>query len=251
MKAIILAAGYATRLYPLTENCPKALLKIGSITILDFIVSQIETVSEINEIIIVTNNKFYTVFEEWKQCADSCIKITVINDMTTGNESRLGAIGDLDFAVSSLGINDDILVMASDNVFTFNLSDFYNYYEQKKNCCLIAKKIEDACDLKRMANIVLEGDRISHMVEKPQIPISNIAAFAVYIYTKETLPYIKKYLKEGNSKDAPGNFPAWLCQREPVYAWITEEECYDIGTVEAYNDIQKYADKLLGKEENK
>lgn len=244
MKALILAAGYATRLYPLTKDKPKALLKIGDLTILDFVVSQITKIPVIDEIVLISNKIFYDQFLNWKDSSNHDIKITVLNDNTVSNDDKLGAVGDLNFAIKTLNIDDDILVMASDNVFTFKLEDFYEFYKNNKKDCVIGKKIENKEDLKRMANITLDGHKIVDMVEKPPVPTSEYAAFASYIYNKETLPLINTYLEEGNNSDAPGNFPSWLYKKQDVYAYIIEEECYDIGTVDAYNEIQKIADKF-------
>lgn len=238
MKAIILAAGYATRLYPLTINKPKALLTIGKQTILDFVVNEIKTISEIDEILIVTNDRFYDQFCEWNNQAKSDVKITVINDNTTDDTNKLGAIGDVQFVIENACVNDDILIMASDNIFTFDLIDFYNEFKTKNKDMILVSKIENHEDLKRMANVVMdENSRVIKMVEKPQVPISDTAAFASYFYTKDTVPMIKQYIDEGNNPDAPGFFPSWLCERKDVYAYSFVGECYDIGTPQAYKEI--------------
>ena len=240
MKAIILAAGYATRLYPLTINKPKALLTIGKQTILDFVVNEIKTISEIDEILIVTNDRFYDQFCEWNNQAKSDVKITVINDNTTDDTNKLGAIGDVQFVIENACVNDDILIMASDNIFTFDLIDFYNEFKTKNKDMILVSKIENHEDLKRMANVVMdENSRVIKMVEKPAIPISDTAAFASYFYTKDTVPMIKQYIDEGNNPDAPGFFPSWLCERKDVYAYSFAGECYDIGTPQAYKEIGK------------
>ncbi len=238
MKAIILAAGYATRLYPLTLNKPKALLTIGKQTILDFVVNEIKTIPDVSEIIIVTNDKFYGQFCDWNNLAASDVKITVLNDNTSDDTNKLGAVGDIQFVIDKMNVDDDILVMASDNIFTFKLIDFYNEFKNKNKDMILVSQIENKEDLKRMANVVLdEGERVINMVEKPAEPISDIAAFASYFYTKETVPMIKEYLKQGNNPDAPGFFPSWLYKQKDVYAYKFEGECYDIGTPEAYKEI--------------
>ena len=240
MKAIILAAGYATRLYPLTMNKPKALLPIGNKPILNYITEQIETIDAIDEIIIVSNLKFYDNFVKWKESYKTNIKITVLNDNTTDDTNKLGAVGDMNFAIDTLGICDDILVMAGDNIFTFLLKDFYNAYTAQNKDCILVKKIDSESDLKRMANVVTdENSIVTDMVEKPPVPISNLAAFASYIYKKDTLPLIKKYLAEGNNPDAPGFFPSWLHKVSPVYAYAFEGECYDVGTHESLKEVSE------------
>ncbi len=240
MKAIVLAAGYATRLYPLTLNKPKALLTIGKETILDFVVNEIITIPAIDEIYIVTNDKFYDQFCQWNKMAEKTVKITVLNDNTTDDATKLGAIGDIQFVIDKMNVSDDILVMASDNIFTFRLMDFYKSFESKGNDMILVSEIENHEDLKRMANVVLDSEgKVLDMVEKPAEPISNIAAFASYLYTKETVPMIKEYLQQGNNPDAPGFFPSWLYKQKDLYAYKFEGECYDIGTPQAYEEVGK------------
>jgi len=239
MKAIILAAGYATRLYPLTENMPKALLKVGSKSILDHIMENVMQIEAVDEIHIVSNKKFYQNFLAWKNESNYSITITVHNDGTTGNENRLGALGDLKFALDQADINDDIIVLAGDNLMDFSLRDFYDFYKKVGSCALCATEVRSQ-EASRFGIIqVDESGRIIDFEEKPKKPKSNIAAFAVYIYKKETLKLLDEYLKGGNNPDAPGNFPAWLHKREPVYAYLFKGTCYDIGTHEAYREVQE------------
>ncbi|MBQ4527957.1 MAG: nucleotidyltransferase family protein [Clostridia bacterium] len=240
MKAIILAAGYATRLYPLTLNRPKALLTIGNKPIIDYIADQIETIEAINELIIISNDKFFSDFCEWKSSRKNNVQITILNDGTTDDSNKLGAIGDIEFAIETLDIDDEILIIAGDNIFTFMLKDFYNEYKTKNADMILVKEINNINELRRMANVSLnENHKVINMEEKPQMPKSNIAAFASYIYKKETIPLIKKYLDEGNNPDAPGFFPSWLYKRKDVYAYAFSGECYDIGTPESYNEVNR------------
>lgn len=238
MKAIVLAAGYATRLYPLTLNKPKALLTIGKETILDFVINEITTIPEIDEIFIITNDKFYDQFCEWNKITKKTVKITVLNDNTKDDATKLGAIGDIQFVIEKMSVSDDILVMASDNIFTFKLVDFYNVFKKKSKDMILVSEIENREDLKRMANVVLDAEgKVLDMVEKPAEPISNIAAFASYLYTKDTVPMFKKYLDDGNNPDAPGFFPSWLYKQKDLYAYVFSGECYDIGTPQAYEEV--------------
>lgn len=240
MKAIVLVAGYASRLYPLTLNTPKALLTLNNVTLLDFLMGKVEEIDVIDEVILVSNDKFYHNFIEWKGTYTGSKKITILNDGTTSNETRLGAIGDIQFAIDKLNIDDEIMVLVSDNYFTFSLKDFYNFYREKQSDCIIVTEFEDLEYLgKNFACVKLgEDNRIVGMVEKPGgIPDTNIGAYASYIYKKDTVKMIKQYLDEGNNKDAPGNFPSWLHTRKPVYAYSFEGECYDIGTIEVYNKL--------------
>lgn len=240
MKAIILAAGYATRLYPLTKNRPKALLPINNKPIIDYIVDEINTVDSINEIIVISNDRFYTSFLDWSKETKSDITVTVLNDGTDSNENRLGAIGDIQFAIDEKNIDEEIVVIAGDNFFTYKLLDYYNFYREKDGDCICAKRIDDKELLKRVAiGEIDENNKVIGLEEKPEKPKSNLSVYASYFYKKDTLPLIKKYLDEGNNPDAPGHFPVWLHTRKDVYLYEIDGDCYDIGTHESYKEIQE------------
>lgn len=246
MKAVVLVAGYASRLYPLTLNTPKALLTLNNVSLLDYLVEKVEQVEAIDELILVSNHKFFGSFVDWKNSYRGKLKVTVIDDGTTTNETRLGAIGDFDFAIKKLNIDDEVMLLVSDNYFTFSLKDFYNFYLEKKSDCILVTEFEDLEYLgKNFACVKLDKNRqITNMVEKPGgIPDTNIGAYASYIYTKESVRMIKEYIESGNNKDAPGNFPSWLYTRKPVFAYSFEGECYDIGTFEVYNKLNEKLSK--------
>lgn len=246
MKALILAAGYATRLYPLTKDKPKALLPIAGKCILDYIVDEIETIQAIDQIIITSNSRFYSNFVEWRDSRKSKLDITVLDDGTTDDSNKLGAIGDINYAIDALNIDDDILIMAGDNIFTFKLNDYFNEYKKLNKDMILVKELDNIEDLKRMANVLLdESGKVVGMIEKPENPQSNIAAFASYIYKKDTIPMIKKYLEEGNNPDAPGFFPSWLHKQKDVYAFKFDGECYDIGTPKSYEEVNRIFEKLI------
>lgn len=244
MKAIVLSAGYATRLYPLTLNTPKGLLPIGKKSILDFITDEIQKVNEIDELFIISNHKFYDNFSDWAKTRETRLKITVFDDNTTDDSNKLGAIGDIWYTIEKGNINDDILVVAGDNFFTFDLRDYVEFYNKVKHDTILVSEMESLSDLQRMANATLSDEgKVLFMEEKPQNPKTNIAVFASYIYTKETVPLIKKYLDEGNNPDAPGFFPSWLYTKKDVYAYKFQGECYDIGTPQSYKEVcEKFAD---------
>ncbi|MCL2611449.1 MAG: nucleotidyltransferase family protein [Defluviitaleaceae bacterium] len=241
MKAIILAAGYATRLYPLTVDKPKALLPIAKKPIIDYIVDELNTLECVSEIIVVSNNKFFSDFLAWAD-QENPKKITVLNDKTESEETRLGAIGDIQFVITEKNINEDIIIIAGDNFFTYTLNDYYDFYKEKNADCVCTKEISDIEALKSFAVALTdENDKLINLEEKPENPKSNLAAFATYIYKKETLPLFKTYLEEGNKSDAPGYFLEWLYKRKDVYAWKMNGDCYDIGTPLAYKEIcEKY-----------
>ncbi len=245
MKAIILAAGYATRLYPLTLDKPKALLPIAGKPIIDYITDQIETIEEIDSLVVISNDKFYPHFTRWSRDRQTRLELTVVNDNTTDDSNKLGAIGDIAYAVDELKINDDILVMAGDNIFTFELKDFYKAYKNTGTDMILVKELDSIDDLRRMANVETDArGKVTAMAEKPREPKTNLAAFASYIYKKETVPLIREYLDAGNNPDAPGFFPSWLFKVKPVHAYKFEGECYDIGTPQSYKEVNEIFEKM-------
>ena len=188
MQCVLLAAGYATRLYPLTENMPKALLRLGKKTILDMVVEKIDEVEDIENIYIVTNEKFSDHFLNWSKSYKGSKQIKIINDRTTSNDNRLGAIGDLKYVIGLENISDEILVMASDNIFDFSLNDFVDMYREKKCDMICAHKIENHDELPSMG--VVELDSVGKVIgfeEKPQNPKSDLGVPPFYLYRKDTL----------------------------------------------------------------
>lgn len=245
MKALILAAGYATRLYPLTLDRPKALLPIAGKAIIDYIVNQIETIDSIDELVVISNHKFFPHFSKWSEERQSRLSIKILNDNTTDDSNKLGAIGDIQFAIDTLGIDDDLLIMAGDNIFTFELNNYYNAFLSKKSDMILVKEMDNPNDLRRMANVETDSEgRVIGMEEKPENPKTNLAAFASYIYKKDTVPLIKQYLDEGNNPDAPGFFPSWLYKIKSLYAYKFTGECYDIGTHESYKEVNEIFEAL-------
>ncbi len=236
MKAIVLAAGYAMRLYPLTKDLPKALLEIGGRHMLDYLMDEIASVPEIDEVILVTNSRFYKQFCDWAAGRKTPgLSVCVLDDGTDTNENRLGAIGDMQFVLDQTGLDDDVLVAAADNLFTFRLNDFVESFRESGKDTLLAQAMGDTEELKRFAIATLdESGRVVGLVEKPQNPPTDIAVYALYLYRRDTLPLVRQYIDEGNNRDAPGHFPEWLYQRREVRAYLFEGECVDIGTPEAY-----------------
>ena len=244
MKAIVLVAGYAMRLYPLTENTPKALLTLDNTTLLDFLMEKVKDVDAIDEVILVSNAKFYNQFVDWSDNYKGNLKITVLNDGTSTNETRLGAIGDTQFAIDQCNIDDEIMLLVSDNYFTFSLKSFYDFYkEHNSDCILVGQFPEEKLEYlgKNFGCVTVDSNnQVTYMVEKPGgIPNTNLGAYASYIYTRDTVKLIKQYLDEGNNKDAPGHFPSWLYSKKPLFAYPFEGECYDIGTPEVYNELNE------------
>ena len=232
MKALILAAGYGTRLYPLTLNKPKALLEVGDKTILGHILDSVFGIEGCDIAYIVSNKKFYNNFCNWVDSQNYKRKIEVLNDGTASNEDRLGAIGDISFALETTGLFDDLLVLGGDNLFEFKLKDFADFALSKRPNASLAlydvKNLEKA-SLYGIAVLKQETSEIIDFEEKPEKPKSTLAATAVYFYPKEKLNLIKEYMKGNLTKDAPGNFVKWLKGREPVYGYVFKENWYDIG----------------------
>lgn len=240
MDCILLAAGYATRLYPLTENMPKALLKLGNKTILDMIVDKIEEVEDVNNIYIVTNHKFYQNFTAWADKYRGNKKVSVLNDFTTNNDNRLGAIGDIQYVIEKKNIVDEILVMASDNIFDFSLNEFVELYRENNADTICANKVADKEEIKSMGVAELDKDGfVCGFEEKPAEPKSDLGVSPFYLYKKDTVKMIKQYLDEGNNKDAPGNFIPWLIGHKPVFCFCTDGMRLDIGTPKAYEEAQQ------------
>jgi glucose-1-phosphate thymidylyltransferase len=241
LKAIVLAAGYATRLYPLTKDKPKALLDIGGRKMLDYLMDNISSAGCVDEVIIVTNHRFAGQFQDWaEQCLEYKMKISVVDDMTTDNDNRLGAIGDIQYAIEHTGIDDDLLVAASDNFFTFGLNEVMRDFRRHGRDTIMAKHLGDTEDCTRFAIAALDEDgRVIDLEEKPEHPKSDLAVFALYVYRRDTLPMFKQYLDEGNNPDSPGHFPEWLYKRREVRAHVFEGECVDIGTHEALSEIRR------------
>ena len=244
MKAIILAAGYATRLYPLTENLPKAMLPIGNKAMMDYLVEGMAEIKELTEVHIVTNHRFAAQFEAWSMQTNAekrypALSFKVWDDGTTSNDDRLGAVGDMQYVIERAALEDDVLVAASDNFFTFPLPLFVDEFKKQGRDMLLAGRIDDIPTLRRFAVATLAADgKVETLVEKPQDPPSNTGVYALYIYKKDTLPLVKKYLEEGNVPDSPGNFPAWLCRTgHELGAYIFDGECIDIGTFESYDEV--------------
>ncbi|QGH36211.1 NTP transferase domain-containing protein [Gracilibacillus salitolerans] len=240
MKCIILAAGYATRLYPLTKNKAKPLLEVAGKPILNHIIEKVEKVEQVDEVYIVTNEKFTPSFQDWAANYQCHKKIVVVNDRTTTNDDRLGAIADIQYVLDHHKIDEDIMVLAGDNLFDFELVDFVHFYQEVNADSITTHELDDPEEMKRTGIVEVNEDGVvTSFEEKPQEPKSNLAVPPFYLYKAETLPLFKQYLAEGNNPDAPGNFIPWLIQHKQVYAFTFEGLRYDIGTIDSYNKVQE------------
>ena len=238
MKCLILAAGYATRLYPLTKNFPKPLLEVKGKTIIDWLIDDLEEGKSIDEYIIISNHKFINHFNEWKQNSKIKDRITIIDDGTTDNDNRLGAVCDIDLAITKLKINDDLLVMAGDNLLDFSINTFVDYFKKKKATCIMRYYEEDRERLKKSAQVTIDStDLVLEMLEKPSNPTSNWCSPAFYIYAKKDVKKVREALADNCPHDAPGSFINWLYAKSKIYAMEMPGHRYDIGTLENYQKI--------------
>lgn len=238
MKCLILAAGYATRLYPLTENFPKPLLKVQGKAILDWLIEDMDVSGVIDEYVVISNHKFAHHFDAW--AAEKSQKITVVDDGTSSNETRLGAVKDIQFALDALNIRDDVLVMAGDNLLDFSLTKFIGYALEKKTSCIMRYYEPSHQKLLKSGVVTLdEKERVLEMTEKSQTPTTNWCVPAFYYYTAEDAARIAEGIASGCHTDAPGSYVAWLCSRSPIHAMEMPGSRYDIGNLESYEQVQK------------
>jgi glucose-1-phosphate thymidylyltransferase len=226
MKAIILAAGYATRLRPLTDTVPKQLLPVGGRPMVDWILDKLRE-AHVEEIHVATNHRFAADFDHWAAGKD----VIVHDDGTTSNETRLGAIGNIRFVRDRAALDDDLLVVAGDNLFDYSLADYIAWWRGKDGASAVA--VYDVGDLeliRKYSSVELDADdRIIGFVEKPESPQSTLAATATYLFAREHAALVDVYLDEGNPPDQPGNLVAWLHRRRPVYGYRFAGGWHDIG----------------------
>ncbi len=234
MKALILAAGYAKRLWPMTKNKPKPLLEVKGKPIVEHIIKHFREIPEIDEIIIVTNNKVSLAFAQWVETVDWGLPIKLVNDLTETPEDRLGAVGDMKYAINELKVHDDLLVIAGDNLFEYKLKDFYDTFRKKKSTVVACLDLKDKNEVKEKFGVVEldKSNKIIGFEEKPVEPKSTLAATACYIFTKEDLGEIDRYIEAGNAPDNAGDFIKWLSNHKPVYAFVFTEKWFDIGSFE-------------------
>jgi len=243
LKLLVLAAGYATRLYPLTLNQPKPLLPVGGKPMLEHVLDNLKSLKNLDHIYIVTNDKFACHFQRW---ADSYATthqgapITIINDQTTDESNRLGAIGDINLVLTKAQINDDIMVVAGDNLFSQSLEQFNEICSSLRAPVLAVYDVGDLDEIKKYNAIEIdETDRITFFEEKPAKPKSTLTGIALYYYPKSTLPLIRQYIDEGNNPDQPGRLVQWLYRRTPFYVWRVPGIWFDVGSKETLEEANR------------
>ncbi len=238
MKCLILAAGYATRLYPLTENFPKPLLEVQGKTILDWLIDDIDSLGAVDEFIVISNHKFAHHFDSW--AASKRQKITVLDDGTSSNETRLGAVKDIQFAIDTLKLDDEMLVIAGDNLLDFSLTEFIRYAKSKGTSCIMRFFEPSIEKLKKCGVVQIDSnDKIIDMTEKSPEPKSNWCCPPFYYYTRNDARLVENGIANGCGVDAPGSYIAWLIKQTDVHAMEMPGKRYDIGNLESYEAVQR------------
>jgi|TARA_Y100000310_G_scaffold345860_1_gene471651 glucose-1-phosphate thymidylyltransferase len=240
MDAIILAAGYATRLHPLTENTPKPLLEVAGKPIIEYIINKLEQVDIINKIYIVTNNKFEQNFIVWLRNFNAKKLIEIINDGTKNNDDRLGALGDIYYTIKEKNIDNDIMVIAGDNLFEISLKEVVNAFKNINNNVIVLHDVKDYELAKTYGVADVKDSLIVDFQEKPENPKSTLISTGIYLFPKQITPLIKKYIGEGNNPDKSGSFIEWLHKIDKVYAHITDKKWFDIGSFEQLEKANKH-----------
>ena len=242
MKTIVIAAGYATRLGELTKNFPKPLLKIGDNTILGRLLDDIDPIAAINEHIIITNHRFAPIFEKWAKEQHYTKPVTILDDGTSSNETRLGAVGDLLFAIEHMALKEDILVVAADNLLFFHFQDFVDFAKEKGTSCIMYHEQPSIEKLQRTGVVVLdENNKVLEMAEKPQVPKTHHAVPPFYLYMQKDFDLIRHCLENGCGNDAPGNLAHYLVEHTTMHAWPMNGGRLDIGSLDTYYEAcEKY-----------
>ncbi|HOS75410.1 MAG TPA: nucleotidyltransferase family protein [Verrucomicrobiota bacterium] len=243
MKVIILAAGYATRLYPLTLTRPKPLLPVAGQPMIDYVLDNLAPIGGLDRIYVVTNAKFVSHFEQWAadyRAHKANLNFTIVNDRSTDDSNKLGAIGDIHFVLEQQRVNDDLIVVAGDNLFSEKLSGFGQYCRERQAPVLALYDVGDLEQVRKYNAITLDADgRISFFEEKPQNPTSTLTGIALYYYPQAILPLIRQYIAEGNNPDQPGRLIQWLYPRQPVYTWKVPGLWFDIGSKETLEEANR------------
>ncbi len=241
MKALILAAGYATRLYPLTKEYPKPLLKVAKRPIIDYIIDKLTALDEIDEIFVVTNSKFMPQFKKWHKLLKCRKRISLIDDLTKSLDDRRGAIGDMNFAINKKRIKDDILVIGGDNLFSGNLKELLSFAKGNHNPVIGAFNIKDLRQARKYGVIKLDREnKVVDFKEKPQNPKSTLIAMCLYYFPKNKLGLVKEYIKSKRDKhDATGFYIDWLSKKAAVYGYVFQGVWYDIGDHEFYRQARR------------
>jgi glucose-1-phosphate thymidylyltransferase len=243
MKVIILAAGYATRLYPLTLTQPKPLLPVAGKPMVEYVLDNLAPIGGIDRVIVVTNAKFAGHFQKWAdnyRATKSKFDFTIVNDGSTDDTNKLGAIGDINYVIDKEKVDDDIIIVAGDNLFSDKLGDFGKFIREKNAPVLAVYDVGNLEEIKKYNSISIDAQgKITFFEEKPKEPKSTLTGIALYFYPRSTIKLIKQYIAEGNNPDQPGRLVQWLYTRTPVYTWRVPGLWYDIGSKETLEEANK------------
>lgn len=236
MKAFLLAAGYATRMHPLTLDRAKPLLEVGGVPILTSLVDRIASLRDVSEIIVIGNHRFAADFEAWRRTVECPAPVRVLDDGSMDDDDKLGAIGDLAFALGEVPLGGESwLVAAGDNLLGFDLAEVQRFFLERQAPTLTLRTVEPGHGPSPYNEVTVDANgRVTRMREKPTDPQTDLAAIAVYFFTPEVASLLEVYLSEGGNPDAPGHFASWLVDRVPVHATHMNGEWFDIGSLESY-----------------
>lgn len=243
MKAIVLAAGYATRLYPLTKDTPKPLLEVSGRPMIEHIMDKIEALASVDEVIVVTNERFNRQFLEWRDSFDTTrLSVTVINDHTVSNEDRRGAIGDIQYCIEQCAIDDDLLVIGGDNLFSFSLEALEKAFLSFQTPTIALYDVGDLDLVKKYSVVsVADSGQVLSFIEKPADPDSTLVSICIYLYPRDFLGEIGAYLAKGEPKDAPGNLVSYLVrERYDIRAVSYDGAWFDIGSFASLEQADHY-----------
>jgi glucose-1-phosphate thymidylyltransferase len=250
MKVVILAAGYATRLYPLTLTQPKPLLPVAGKPMIEYVLDNLAPIGGLDRIYVVTNAKFATHFQKWSdhyRATKAKLDFTIVNDGSTDDTNKLGAIGDLHLVLTREQVDDDVIVVAGDNLFSQELSDFGAFCREKRAPVLAVYDVGDLEQIKKYNSISIDGSgKITFFEEKPKTPTSTLTGIALYFYPRSAMPLIKQYVAEGNNPDQPGRLVQWLYPRTPVYTWRVPGLWFDIGSKETLEEANQIFARGVG-----
>jgi glucose-1-phosphate thymidylyltransferase len=248
MKVLILGAGYATRLYPLTLNQPKPLLPVAGKPMIEYVLDNIAPIGGIDRVYVVTNEKFAGHFQKWSdqyRATKSKLEFTIVNDHSTDDSNKLGAIGDMHLVITKEKVDDDLIVVAGDNLFSQSLEGFGAVCRQKKAPVLAVYDVKSLEEIKKYNSITLDAEgKITFFEEKPKTPTSTLTGIALYYYPKSSLPLIHQYMAEKNNPDQPGRLIQWMYQKTPVYTWTVPGLWFDIGSKVSLEEANRIFAKL-------
>jgi len=243
MQALVLAAGYATRLYPLTKNTPKPLLPVAGKPIIDYIIEKIESLPELEKIYVITNARFYQHFQKWLADGPPSKKIEIINDETDSDDNKLGAIGDINHVINRHNIKDDLLIVAGDNIFDFEMGPYYQFC-RRNGSTVGLYEAESLEAVKKYSCVDLDPEnRITSFEEKPQNPPTKLFAIAIYYYNRQALALMRQYLENGGNPDAPGYYVQWLYEQMPVFGFHFKGHWFDVGNFQVYDEAREFFKK--------